>query len=886
MVPAWPFVGRQVEIQRILQTTCDPQYDAVIVTGGPGAGKTHLLREALNRAEATGLPTAMITGLTATESVPFGPFLHLSGAPEHPGHDRLAVLRRLVSVLAGRGSGRRRLVLAVDEANMLDEASVAVLHELGSTRRVFLLVAMRSGEAPHRSIVRLAQEHRVTTVEVPPLSEADVAHVLASVLGTELLDPVLASEISGVSQGNAFLVSEMVRAGLESSPAATTVGQRKWVGPAITPQSADVMVTSLYGLDAAERNVLETVALTGPLEAALLERLAEATLIARVERRGLLVASTDGRRLTVRLSPTVSGDLLQRAIAPLSVRALNRQVAATLAETGGHRRQDLPRLVAHRLDGGIQQDSAELIAASRRAIEMFDPRLGERLARAAVEAGSGLAARHLVAAALFDQGRGEQAEELLEALTRNAETDEDITGLAVTRAQNLFFRLHRPEAAYEVIRSAEQRVTSEEAHLTLASHRCEFLMWTAPVKQVLSALQDHSAGDQTKGSVPCFNENLAWTYSGRPERSLAQLDRAREVFESTVPFQWTRWWALWLSGRIRDAEALARRRYAMSGEEAARHFPAAWPMMLGYSLLLRGRPGSACPLLREAAAAGTDRGGFRHLCLALLANAAVLSGHPDEAALASTHAALLHGPSLRRHQYVLSLARSSLAWETGDANAARDHALAAAESARTLGQAPFEAVALHDVARLGRPADVVNRLEELGADVEGAFVSALTTHARALVNDDADGLESVSRHFDVMGAGIWAAEAAVEAGMSHRAHGRNADAYACSLSASTLIRECEVATTPVLRLLNGGIDNLTAREREVAQLAVAGMSGVMIARHLTISSRTANNHLYRLYAKLGIRGRADLSSLHDRAATVDERALRLEIGEAPTAAAR
>ncbi|WP_219844062.1 helix-turn-helix transcriptional regulator [Arthrobacter sp. MYb227] len=55
--------------------------------------------------------------------------------------------------------------------------------------------------------------------------------------------------------------------------------------------------------------------------------------------------------------------------------------------------------------------------------------------------------------------------------------------------------------------------------------------------------------------------------------------------------------------------------------------------------------------------------------------------------------------------------------------------------------------------------------------------------------------------------------------------------------------------------------NLTAREKEIIDLVQQGMSNKEIAKLLTVSQRTVEGHLYRVFAKLGIAGRAELDSL-------------------------
>jgi DNA-binding CsgD family transcriptional regulator len=62
-------------------------------------------------------------------------------------------------------------------------------------------------------------------------------------------------------------------------------------------------------------------------------------------------------------------------------------------------------------------------------------------------------------------------------------------------------------------------------------------------------------------------------------------------------------------------------------------------------------------------------------------------------------------------------------------------------------------------------------------------------------------------------------------------------------------------------------DQLTAQERQSAQLAAAGLSNREIGRRLFLSHRTISTHLYRVFPKLGITSRAELgAALAPRAA--------------------
>ncbi|MET0908603.1 MAG: helix-turn-helix transcriptional regulator, partial [Ilumatobacteraceae bacterium] len=105
----------------------------------------------------------------------------------------------------------------------------------------------------------------------------------------------------------------------------------------------------------------------------------------------------------------------------------------------------------------------------------------------------------------------------------------------------------------------------------------------------------------------------------------------------------------------------------------------------------------------------------------------------------------------------------------------------------------------------------------------------------------------------------FAAEAAAELGELHqqRGDGRRA-AAAMQRSAELATRAGGLRTPPLAR--GGGVEPLTAREREVALLAAGGRSSREIADTLYLSTRTVETHLARVYRKLGISTRSDLAA--------------------------
>ena len=71
------------------------------------------------------------------------------------------------------------------------------------------------------------------------------------------------------------------------------------------------------------------------------------------------------------------------------------------------------------------------------------------------------------------------------------------------------------------------------------------------------------------------------------------------------------------------------------------------------------------------------------------------------------------------------------------------------------------------------------------------------------------------------------------------------------------------ATGPLMALVRGEAEDddkrrvLSAREREVMELVVSGLSNPVIAERMFVSEKTVKNHINRIYAKLGAANRAE-----------------------------
>jgi DNA-binding CsgD family transcriptional regulator len=185
---------------------------------------------------------------------------------------------------------------------------------------------------------------------------------------------------------------------------------------------------------------------------------------------------------------------------------------------------------------------------------------------------------------------------------------------------------------------------------------------------------------------------------------------------------------------------------------------------------------------------------------------------------------------------------------------------AAAARAAACGLRVAEAKVLHDIARIGRPEVVAQRLETIAEEVDAGLIAAFAAHAAALVRGNAVGLEAAGQAFEALGASLLAAEAYLTAAAGYRSSGQPRSASAMTRRAAELTAICGDARTPGLSL-SAATQQLTRREREVATMAAAGASSREIASRLTLSVRTVDNHLQNIYSKLGVTRRDDLARL-------------------------
>ncbi|MGQ0629928.1 MAG: AAA family ATPase [Sporichthyaceae bacterium] len=868
---AWPLTGRSGELTRVREVLSGRTPRSVVLVGAAGVGKTRLAREAREMLEESGRSTHWVTATHSTARTPLGAFAPLLPAHrDSSGADTVQdLLRQSARALVARADGRP-MVLFVDDAQLLDEVSAGLLHQLVATDAVLVVLTLRSGEMTPEPVTALWKDDLAVRIELPQLEDGAVDTLLCAALGGQV-DPATVGELIARSDGNVLFLRELVLGALADGSLVGDMGVWRLRAP-LSPSEriVELVAARLRGLDPDSLALLQLAAYAEPLGTRELPEVGGIAAVEELERAGLLVSERDGRRLQVRMAHPLYADVVRRGTSALRQAAMGRALADIAEAAGSRRRDDALRIGIWRMDGGGGSPDI-LLRAALDARWHYDFTLAERLARAAVDAGAGFGARLLQAQSMALQGRAEEASDQLGLLVEFVRTDADRAALAIVHIECLWTLLGRPGEGLRVTERAEAAITDPVLRRQVSARRSGLLLAReGPGPAAFDAIPLLADADPASAAWL----NLVASYGlGRLGRLGEALDTAEHGYRAVTlldtPEDWYPWYYLYARaenlahcGRFIEAEALAREQYQQGLSDGSSEARAYFLWHLARSVRERGHVGPAAHNAREAITLlrRLGRRGFEHslrsnlaLCLALAGDAAGAAR-----ALASADALDTEAPQWSATDHLAARAWTAVA--EGRLAAGREALAEAAVAGERIGDLIGSAAALHDIARLGAPKEVAARLAELASRVEGRLVAARTAHVSALCAGDPEALVTVSETFDSLGAPLLAAESAADAAVAWRRAGRAQRAEAELHRAAGYARGCEGAITPALAPI-ASREQLTRAERETALLAVSGRTNREIAEELHLSIRTVDNRLQRIYAKLGISRRSDLADL-------------------------
>ena len=865
----WPFRGRDRELTAIGELMASGEA-GIVLRGEAGVGKSRLLREILASVAANGADVERVTGLVGNGNVQFGPVVHL--LPE-PGLDpsQIDLIWRAVAGMRERASNGV-VVLGVDDAHALDQASATLVHHLMISGAVQVVMTLAAEVSMPAQLASLLAGDGLREMSIERLDKAATRSVVDGALSGRLGDKEFET-LWSVSKGLPFVIHEVIEGARETGVLRES-GSR-WIAEGslvANTRLTSIVESRLASLDPDERHGLELLSLAEPIDLGCLGRLIQPDVLERLDARGFLDLQNSGNRVTVRAAHGLHTEVLRSGIPEIRRRRLLADLAETLGTHGMRRVDDLVRSAIWRLNSGEKPPPALLVEAAQQAVSLFDPLLGEQLARAALPNPEPFGALLVLAQSLSGQGRFDEADEAFREMLNVTTSIEDIVNGGIAFGFYLSWHRHDPKEALRVLESIEAELQGTPRHL-LAAHRANVLL---AVNRLQEAFDTAVAVLGEPGLTPraellALNTSAtAAALMGRCDRALADVERGSAMLMTMLDEDAGRIALFSLPcasflanlhlGRTEEARAIAFEQHEFASAVGARVLVAGWRMLGAEVELMLGRPVTAVAHLRESIGILRDTDVFQHLPLALsfLVRAAVSCGELDMARVAASELdQLTSSPTI---DTVIGPARAWIAAAEGRMDAAIGESLLMAADADIAGQWVIEARVLHAIARFGAAGRVVERLRSLSERVDGGLITLFVSHARAHASGNPADLEAVSELFVDVDV-VVAAESAAAASIRYSRRGDEAGALRARRRCEELLARCESVTSPTLEAMRArtSTPGLTRREADIAVLAARGDSNRTIGASLNVSVRTVENHLYRIYAKLGVDNREGLA---------------------------
>ncbi|MEV8179312.1 LuxR C-terminal-related transcriptional regulator [Cellulosimicrobium funkei] len=847
---------------------------SVVVSGLPGSGRSTLLARVRAAVLDDDRHVLSLVGVGPGAPRPLESLVLagvLDAAPGQP-----VSLGRAVDAVE-RALGTGPAVLLADDADALDDTSAAVLGAVSARQDATVVLSQRP-PYPADPVGTVLGGRPATALPMPPLAFEEMHATASALLGGDL-DAGVAGRLYGLSGGLPGLVrsvaTEARRAGRLVEESGTWVARRDLVTSALAGDVGRLV----SGLSPEEVDGVWALAATGAAELGTVHRFLPWPVLVALDDHGLVRFVEAEGRTTVTLYPPLVGELLRqsggaralraaeqvadalgsgradewdplartadaavptgwaasRESAAILGRALRRHAAAQLlASRDAWERTPTTRNTVRYLEALVNDDTAPDVVEHvlSRAHDLVPEEPGRESFLVAWEAVYRAVVRHERDAALAllePAGTTEADDAVLIAVAQHvllAVGDVEGTGPSAELPPPLprpaTDESAEPPSTASLLVGPGDVVGLVRAEVLLARGRCD------DAAEMLDDLVVPQAADRQDGaSWRSFTLLCAGEVEAAVERSRRLLDQARDRFAvwEFEPHGYVVALGLYLQGRFTTLREHLTSVFAAGAHAPLRPSTRAGLRCLGAELSLReGNVTSARSLAHQLDA------------LQLLAASTPLARpHPlaAELALATGQA----GPE----------AATRAAWDLVEAMDRRGYLLAALFDAAWL-------VTLWPDARRAR------RVAEHAAAAQGTLLPALGRYVTAAADRSPEALLAAADDLRARGLVLHGTQAHAAAVRLLRDDGRTAlatdEAHRLRALVATAGEELDLLVPPV-----APVDSLSPREREVARLVARGLSNKDVARELVLSDRTVDNHVYRIFRKLGITSRDQLPSV-------------------------
>jgi DNA-binding NarL/FixJ family response regulator/tetratricopeptide (TPR) repeat protein len=809
-----------------------------------GVGKTALLRHLAETLRADSFVVTEIAANAAASKIPFGALTGFidPDAGRAPVEQIAAGAERL-----GRLTETGRSVLFIDDAQHLDVASIAVIHQVVMSTDTVVMASRRDADPAPRELRDLWRHAEVDEIVLRPLDADTTQAIVAAELGSAATESDITTIVER-SAGNPLFVRELVQAWRDGTPTG------------LTPHLVDLVDQRITDLSPDEQNQLTYIAVGQPLDLSL--SIVDLDAVSRLERAGLVRTEVFATGIIARPAHPLHGEVIRTRLSPLDRRSLSQRLGAALLAQPVRRRGDALRVVTWLLEAGDRPPADLAGAAAFEACGWLDTELADRLATIAVEDDRSAANLYTLGEVRRLVGRREAAAALWEEAFQLATDDDDIRRVALSLGQLYLLFLRRRDQALDVLTRARDRIRdpamrlgiqSDIAMAQLTGHRHD------SIADIERLLDDPNCGDESAWTAL---SNLLWAKATSLDLEGVErhLERARDV-EPRLPAD--------RDGELDLIHALfANIDHVRQGPPAGLAAAEAFRVSADTRHIARGITTFTASQLHQIAG-----------------NIDAASSTADDAIVALDAYDMFNaGPMVRWHASIVAhhrgdddrgtefhdaaVARStgdapwqevwlprSQAWmmlASGDVDAAIRCACNAGKGAFEAGEIGWGVYCYHDAVIWGGADEALDALQRVRPHTTNvAVLDLLFDHAEAAATRSPGALAHVARRFEAVGARWYAAAA-----WANRAVCVSDEVESCCDATRAVVMSPVRGLHPAAPALA-----LTSRQLDIACAAATGQTSRVVGEALFLSPRTVDNHLREIYRRLGVAGRSELADL-------------------------
>ncbi|EPR76734.1 putative transcriptional regulator [Leifsonia rubra CMS 76R] len=856
----WPVLPRESERDAVLSILRGSHSRSVMLRGPSGVGKTTLGAHISQALRADGRTVVPVVGLAELAEIPLGalaPVLASAGRV-----DLESVSDRVQALVAVVGENPTKFVLVVDDAPLLDAVSAGVLYQLVRVFGVTTLLTARDSHEVSGPLARLLHENLIDIVDLDGLSLEHSQSILQQYLGGTLRPESLRA-LFEASRGNPLMLRELTFAaaraggihsgdfGVEVSVAALPKHVRATISERLLQLSDD------------ERRLAQLIAIAQPIPHAAI-RGDEVDVLARLTTEGI-VEDTGGDSLpSVRLAHPLFAEALVVELSRAERTEIIREVASRLTPMGDQQLRFTATVLLTSTDAAISND--ELDWAANYAHAAGDHAVAAALAERAQVAARRFAPELVLASALSALAESQRSSQVFESVFGLASGDEQRAIALVRWGQHMVYRLAQPAQAVERV-TAKLGELDAQAQAVVRPELAKWQLMTGDATVLtgaavgLSGVADPVSAD---GGLAAVNAGLTAamiaTMSGNPNQAFQIIGQTRpltEAFRFEAPYagallDLSEFIALVASADIvRAGDFAAQRRLERFADSAG-----VWSYALAIIRLHDGKltEASALAALAVDQLKWRDFTGLLGTATALHATIEAQRGNPNNAyRLLSEIAPEYAGDAkviLQRAECEAFLLAAEGRPEDG-----AHMIIAAVTEGINLGHFLLSALTLTVALRLDQAAAAREQCDVLTQLSPSPLIALIREWGEAAAGRDVARLCELAP--SLASAGV--AALAVDGLLAGARSAAKADRRELERKATLLARR--LAADMDHRPAESDVEELTEREWTIARAAAGRKRSREIGQQLGLSVRTVDNHLARIYRKLGVTGRVELEQV-------------------------